>query len=85
MKSLSRALVTSCLLASICSAQFIPGVTTTTNMGTWFSYNILNLTNGVGLSGTTLSATHSATWQDMWISNQIRPVGCSSTSAACNR
>jgi hypothetical protein len=71
MKSLRLSLVAWCAFSSVCTAQFIPGVTTTTNMGTWFSYNIANLTNGVGLSAMTISATHSANWQDMWISNQI--------------
>ncbi|HZN39736.1 MAG TPA: discoidin domain-containing protein [Planctomycetota bacterium] len=71
MKSLRLTLVAWCAFSSVCTAQFIPGVTTTTSMGTWFSYNIANLTNGVGLSAMTLTATHSANWQDMWISNQI--------------
>jgi hypothetical protein len=70
MKSFRLALVASGC-AALCSAQFIPGVTATTTMGTWSTYNIANLTNGVGLSAMDISATHSANWQDMWISNQV--------------
>jgi hypothetical protein len=70
MQSVRLALVSVCALATA-SAQFIPGVTTTTNMGTFSTYNILNLTNGLGLSSMSVSATHSATWQEMWISNAI--------------
>ncbi len=58
-------------LVSVASAQFIPGVTATSGMGTFSTYNIQNLTNGVGLSSMSVTATHSATWQDMWISNAI--------------
>ncbi|HEX6812525.1 MAG TPA: hypothetical protein VF384_12945 [Planctomycetota bacterium] len=71
MKSFRLALITLCSFASVCSAQFIPGVTATSSMGTFSTYNIANLTNGVGLSSMTLSGLHSATWQDMWITNQI--------------
>jgi hypothetical protein len=71
MKSLPLAVLAVCVLAAAGRAQFVPGVVTTTNMGTFSTYNILNLTNGVGLSGSTLAATHSAVWQDMWISNAI--------------
>ncbi|MFY9343052.1 MAG: discoidin domain-containing protein [Planctomycetota bacterium] len=71
MKSLRFALLSLCPLAGVASAQFISPVMTTTNMGTWSTYNILNLTNGVGLPAVSLDALHSATWQDMWISNQI--------------
>jgi len=71
MQSLHAAFAALCVLAGTASAQFIPGVTTTSGMGTFSTYNILNLTNGVGLSSMSLSATHSATWQDMWITNAI--------------
>ena len=71
MKTLALAVVSLGSLAGPGLAQFIPGVVTTTNMGTFSTYNIQNLTNGVGLSAMNLSATHSNTWQDMWISNQI--------------
>ncbi|HEU4417956.1 MAG TPA: discoidin domain-containing protein, partial [Planctomycetota bacterium] len=71
MKSLSLAFLSLCSLASVCSAQFIAPVTTTTNMGTFSTYNIANLTNGLGLSSISLDATHSNVWQEMWISNQI--------------
>jgi len=71
MKSLSLAFFSLCSLSSVCSAQFIAGVTTTTNMGTWSTYDIANLTNGLGLSSVALDATHSNTWQEMWISNQV--------------
>ncbi len=71
MKSFRLALVAMCSLGSVCTAQFIPGVVATSAMGTFSTYNIANLTNGVGLSSLSLDATHSATWQDMWITNQI--------------
>ena len=72
MKSFLATLLVLVLLCSLASAQFWPTVTTKTNMGTFQTYNIQNLTNGKGLSSMTLSATHSTTWQDMWISNQIK-------------
>lgn len=71
MKTLALAVVSLCSIVGPGLAQFVPGVVTTTNMGTFSTYNLLNLTNGVGLSAMNLSATHSNTWQDMWISNQI--------------
>jgi hypothetical protein len=70
MKSFHLALVT-LSFASVCSAQFVPDVVTTTGMGTWSTYSIANLTNGVGLSSMSLAATHSGTWQEMWLSNQV--------------
>jgi hypothetical protein len=69
MQSVGLGLVGLCALASICSAQFVPGVTTTSGLGTFGTYNILNLTNGVGLSSLTVTATHSTSWQQMWIGN----------------
>jgi len=72
MKPFLSVLLALGLVCSLASAQFWPNVTTTTNMGTFQTYNILNLTNGQGLSSMSLSATHSATWQDMWISNAIK-------------
>ena len=71
MKSLSLAFLGLCSLSSVCSAQFIAPVTTTTNMGTFQTYNIANLTNGLGLGSISLDATHSNLWQEMWISNAI--------------
>jgi hypothetical protein len=71
MKSLLATLLALGSLASVATGQFWPTVTTTTNMGTWSTYNIANLTNGTGLSAMNLSATHSATWQEMWMSNSI--------------
>jgi hypothetical protein len=72
MKSLLPTLLALGSLAGAATGQFWPTVTTTTNMGTWSTYNIANLTNGIGLSAMNLSATHSATWQDMWLSNSIQ-------------
>ena len=71
MKAFLSAPLALALACSLAGAQFWPTVTTTTNMGTWSSYNIQNLTNGSGLSSMTLSATHSNVWQDMWLSNSI--------------
>lgn len=51
--------------------QLIPGVTATTNMGTFGSYSLPNLTNGVGLSALNPAATHSTNFTDMWMSNAI--------------
>src|SRR5262245_48310959 len=71
MKSLVPALLALSSFPGLASGQFWPTVTTTTNMGTWSTYNLANLTNGVGLSALNLGATHSGTWQEMWLSNQI--------------
>jgi len=72
MPSFRLALASFCVLAGTASAQFIPGVVTTSGMGTFSSYNILNLTNGAGLSSMSVTATHSNVWQDMWITNAIQ-------------
>jgi hypothetical protein len=61
-----------CSFASVATAQFIPGVVATTSMGTWSTYNIVNLTNGVGLSAPDITATHSNVWQEMWMSNNVQ-------------
>jgi hypothetical protein len=71
MNPLTSALLAPCVLGSVASAQFWPVVSTTTNMGTSSTYQIANLTNRSGLSATNLSATHSANWQQMWLSNGI--------------
>jgi hypothetical protein len=54
-------------LAAVGSAQIIPGVVTTSSLGTFSTYNLANLTNGIGLSSLDIAATHSVNWQDMWI------------------
>ncbi len=71
MKTVHVGLVALCSFAGAASAQFVPGVTTTTNMGTWSSYSMPNLTNGVGLSALAVTGTHSATFGEMWMSNLI--------------
>ncbi|MEO6597471.1 MAG: discoidin domain-containing protein [Planctomycetota bacterium] len=71
MKSVSLALVTLSSLGSVATAQFVPSVTATSSMGTFSTYNIVNLTNGLGLSSLTVTGTHSGNWQEMWISNAI--------------
>ena len=56
-------------------AGFIPGVTATTNMGTFATYSLPNLTNGQGLSSLALTATHNAEFPDMWMSGGAIQVG----------
>ena len=53
-------------------AEIISNVKATTNMGTFGSYNIENLTNGNGLSSEFFSATHSNDFNTMWVSNEIK-------------
>jgi hypothetical protein len=75
MKSAVLAFTTVCALGSAACAQFVPGVTTTTNMGTWSTYSMPNLTNGVGLSQLSVTGTHSATFGEMWMSNTNQTTG----------
>jgi hypothetical protein len=69
------AFVAACTVATVCTAQFVPGVTTTTNMGTWSTYSMPNLTNGVGLTSLSVTGTHSATFGEMWMSNTNQTTG----------
>ena len=69
MQHLTPLLLALSSLTCLANGQFWPGVTATTNMGTFSTYSLPNLTNGVGLSAMNLSATHSATYQQMWMSN----------------
>ncbi len=56
------------LIAQIADAEPITGVTASSAMGTYTGYNIANLTNGVGLTSFAGSATHNASYSDMWLS-----------------
>jgi len=56
-------------LPSIAWGGLVTGVTATTSMGTFGSYNIANITNGNGLSSQSLTATHTnSPFTTMWIS-----------------
>ena len=51
-------------------AVIISGVTATSSKGTFSSYTLPSLTNGVGLTPSiSTTATHSTTFIDMWINN----------------
>ena len=49
-------------------AGLISGVTTTSSMGTFGTYNIGDLTNGQGLSSSSINAYHTHSYSDMWLS-----------------
>lgn len=50
-------------------ADLLTGVTATTDMGTWATYNIANLTNASGLSTPlSLTSTHDNNYHNMWMS-----------------
>ncbi|MDQ3624461.1 MAG: discoidin domain-containing protein [Verrucomicrobiota bacterium] len=58
-------------ISSTTSAEYIPGVTATTNMGSGFGTNLQNTVNAVGLSSPSLSATHAGTTPfNSWVSQQ---------------
>src|SRR5262249_13159622 len=71
MHHLIPALLAFSSLPCLATGQFWPTVTTTTNMGTFSTYSLPNLTNGLGLSSLTLAATHWATFGQMWMSNAV--------------
>lgn len=50
-------------------ATLVDGVTASTSMGTFSTYCLPCLTNGVGLSSLSLAATHDASYPNMWMSN----------------
>jgi len=75
MHPLVPALLAFSSFTCLANGQFWPGVTTTTNMGTWSTYSLPNLTNGVGLSAMNLGATHSGTFGEMWMSNTNMTTG----------
>lgn len=56
-------------------ADFIFGVTATTNLGTGPGHSLPNLTNGQGLSALSLTATHNAESADMWMSDGASQTG----------
>ena len=62
-------------LTASANAAFAPNVTTTSGMGTFSSYNLLNLTNGKGLSSMDLAGLHSNAWGDMWLASQGTTTG----------
>ena len=53
----------------------IDSVTTTTNMGTFRTYNLSDLTNGDGLSELSSTATHGNSFDTMWLSNTGNTTG----------
>lgn len=58
------------LTAFPAKADFISGVTATSEIGTFFTYDIANLTNGSGLSELTPAGLHSTDYSTMWISSE---------------
>ena len=56
-------------------AGLISGVTTTSSMGTFSGYNIEDLTNGQGLSSSSINAYHTHSHSDMWLSETEQTEG----------
>lgn len=63
-------LATSILAAGTANAVIISGVSASSSVGTFSSYSINNLTNGVGLSSLDIEATHGNHYSDMWMSDE---------------
>ena len=74
-------LVVACVAVLIATAGqvkagLIAGVTATSSRGTFGSYTLSNLTNGVGLTPSiSTTATHSTFFGDMWMNNSGGTVG----------
>jgi len=58
------------LTALPAKADFISGVTATSDIGTFGSYDIITLTNGSGLSELTPTGLHSNNYITMWMSDE---------------
>lgn len=65
--------LTTCVVAA--QANLLPGVTATTDMGTFYTYDIADLTNGSGLSELSFAGSHSNLYYEMWMADAGNTTG----------